>query len=377
MKKICTLFLVLLMSMISACNFDESSRQNSIESVHETSTVESNKKTAEKETVDESVQTEQVIPTTISKVKKLNLGEVDEHSFFAYSKFIYFTDYGRYYPVEIGGRNSANYVLCFNGGDNVPEILTETEDSIVTYLKGNSLYIKKSLIKQGKIGQYMLYELVGSKLTVIDEYPFECGKYYIGNYIYYSSRNDDVITIYRMNQNKSNPEAVIDLPEGAREYIIYDNKIWYDFNKGQGISYYDLTTGETKSFDKGKIGIINNGYMYYTYYEEPDKLLRFNLSSHEYEIVCETKDNKRLFAFDFHKEDYVLYSSDSCLYKMNDDENTLIFSAENFFENEGYEIRNIQCQDNHIYILIGSGAFYQCIMEIDIDGNVIEIIHED
>ena len=62
---------------------------------------------------------------------------------------------------------------------------------------------------------------------------------------------------------------------------------------------------------------------------------------------------------------------------MNDNENTLIFSAENYFVNESYEIRDIQCQDNHIYILIGSGAFYQCIMEIDIDGNVIEVIHED
>ena len=372
MKKIFVLFLVLLILIMSACSFNESSKLHRAESVQETSAVESSEKTAETETVAETAQTSAAVP----KAKKLNLGEVDEYSSPTYSKFIYFTDYGRYYPVEIGGRNSANYVLCFDGGNNIPEVLTETEDSIVMYSKGNSLYIKKSLIKQGKIGEYVLYKLEENKLTAIDEYPFECGKYYIGNYIYYSSRNNDIITIYRMNQDKRNPEVVIELPESARKYIIYDNKIWYDYSTGQGLSYHDLTTGETESFDKGKIGIINNGYMYYTYYEESDKLLRFNLSSHEYEIVCETEDNKHLFAFDFHKE-YVLYSSGSCLYKMNDDENTLIFSTENFFENEGYEIRDIQCQDNRIFLKIGSGAFYQCIMEIDIDGNVVEVIHED
>ncbi len=37
----------------------------------------------------------------------------------------------------------------------------------------------------------------------------------------------------------------------------------------------------------------------------------------------------------------------------------------------------IQCQDDRIFIRMGSGAFYQCIMEIDIDGNAIEVIHED
>ena len=262
--------------------------------------------------------------------------------------------------------------MCFDRGNDVPEVLTETEDSTVIYCDENSLYISKYIWQDNK---YLKYKLENGNMTAIDEYPFKCGKYYIGNYIYHSSRNDGVITIYRTDQNK-NTETVTELPNKTERYTIYDNKIWYDFSTGQGLAYYDLTTGETEIFDKGKIGIINNGYMYYTHYEESGKLLRFNLSSYEYEIVCETEDNKNLFAFDFYDE-CILYSAGDSIYKRSDNEDILIFSAQNFLKSDGYEIRNIQCQDNHIYILIGSGAFYQCIMEIDIDGNVIEVIHED
>jgi len=131
---------------------------------------------------------------------------------------------------------------------------------------------------------------------------------------------------------------------------------------------------KTVNFDKGKIWIINNGYMYYTYYEESGKLLRFNLSNYEYEEVCRT-DKDNLYAFDFY-DDYILYSSGNSLYRLSDNENTLIFSTNDY--SEKYDrMDGIQCQDNCIFIKMGSGAFCQCIMEIDIDGNVIELIHED
>ena len=261
--------------------------------------------------------------------------------------------------------------MCLDRGNGNTEVLTETEDSTVMYSDEKSLYLSKYIWKDNKS---VLYKLENDSITAIDEYPFECGKYNIGNYIYYSSRINDVIAIYRMDQSKSNSEAVIDLPENVEKYTIYDNKIWYDYKQGQGLSYYDLLTKKTVNFDKGKIGIINNGYMYYTYYEELGKLLRFNLSNYEYEEVCRT-DKDNLYAFDFY-DDYILYSSGNSLYRLSDNENTLIFSTNDY--SEKYDrIDGIQCQDNCIFIKMGSGAFCQCIMEIDIDGNVIELIHED
>ena len=382
MKKIFTLFMPLLILIMTSCSFDESSKLHSEESVQETLAAGTGEEIDGTEAILETVLPTTTPFKTISKAEKINLGEIDEWSFNSCSKFIYFTDFGRYYPIEIGGRQSANYVLCLDTGDGALKILTETEDYISYYCDENNIYIYKTDWLNYNTGVYKLGNDILTEVKVISKvnegnkmYPV----YFTNNYIYYCLKNKNNSSICRMDYEGNNAEKIVDFGNTKNDLdslAVYDNKIWYDFSTGQGLAYYDLITGETESFDKGKIGIINNGYMYYTHYEESGKLLRFNLSSYEYEIVCETEDNKHLFAFDFHK-DYILYSSGSCLYKMNDNENTLIFSAENYFENEGYEIRDIQCQDNHIYILIGSGAFYQCIMEIDIDGNIVEVIHED
>lgn len=180
-------------------------------------------------------------------------------------------------------------------------------------------------------------------------------------------------------------ENVVFLSDDIYDFVLYDNKIWYEYIDRGTENYthifvaFDLATGETTKFDNGGIGLINNGYMYYI--EDSNKLLRFNLSNYECEVVCESNGDSDIKldieAFNFY-ESYILYSSDGSIYKLSDNENTLIFSAQNFFDTDySYRIANIQCQDNRIFIKIASGAFYQCIMEIDIDGNVIEVIHED
>lgn len=225
------------MSIISACSFNDLSESEIINNnFPETSVSEITEK------VTETTQTATTSIIPISKVEKLNLGKIDKYSseLFSYkNKFIYSTIHGKYYPVEIGRRNSANYVLCLDRGNGNTEVLTETEDSTVMYSDEKSLYLSKYIWKDNKS---VLYKLENDSITAIDEYPFECGKYNIGNYIYYSSRINDIIAIYRMDQSKSNSEAVIDLPENVEKYIIYDNKIWYDYKQGQDLSYYDLLT---------------------------------------------------------------------------------------------------------------------------------------
>ena len=383
MKKIFTVVLVSSILIIVACSSEELLKQNNLtENISETLAVETNQNTSETKTFLETAQTTTMPVTSISKVKKLDLGEIYKYSsmFLSSNKFIYFTDYGRYYQVEIGGRQSANYVWCYEGRNSEPKILTETEDSTVIYCDKNSVYLSKYIWHDNK---YLRYKLEKDSIIAIDELPFAYDKYYIENYIYYSIKNNDAITIYRMDQGKNNSEVVVDLPESVEKYIVYDNKIWYDYSNKQGISYYDLEACKTENFDKGKLGIINNGYIYYTYYKEPGKLLRFNLSNYKYEEVCGTEKNPNgkpseqdnMYAFDFY-EDYILYSLGNLLYRYSDNENTLIFSAEDYSVKYG-RIDGIYCQDNRIFIKMCSGAFYQCIMEIDIDGNVIEVIHED
>ncbi|MGN1085901.1 MAG: hypothetical protein ACI4Q5_02605, partial [Porcipelethomonas sp.] len=324
---------------------------------------------------------------------ELNLGEVYEWGMDSNTSFVYFTDYGRYYEVEIGGRQSANYVLCLDRGYGEPEILTATEDCSVICREGNSLYLSKYFWGDK---ENELFRLEDNVMTLIeeDELPFSSRKYFTDEYIYYCKRNENDTSVYRMDNDGSNTEVVVSLSDGEYNIgstVIYDDKVWYDYSGNQGIAYYDLITGETNSFDKGKIGIINNGYMYYTYYEDSDKLFRFNLSTYEYEVVCDAKtlpgfdSSEKLYlnAVNFY-DDYILYGLDSegngfhgYIYRMNENENTMIFSAKDFFNDEGYYILGIQCEGDRIFIRIGSGAFYQCFIEIDIDGNVIEVIHED
>ena len=186
-----------------------------------------------------------------------------------------------------------------------------------------------------------------------------------------------------MDYEGNNCEIVLDISDDNIDIfamMVYNNKIWYEYvNRSSGdytnyISCFDLTTGENTKLKNGEIGLINNGFMYYTSCEEPNKLIRFNLSKYEDEVVI--NNDKILSAFDFYG-DHILYSSGDLLYKYSDNENTPIFSIQDYFEDESYRIREIQCQDNRIFIKIGSGAFCQCIIEIDIDGNVIELIHED
>lgn len=405
MKKIFILPLALIMLTANACSFNESSEQEStaesrIKSISEASAVETTEKITEKATekpTENVTETESVIKighndrikiTSFPKAEKLDLGEVDKYSLenFKYQcKFIYFTDYGRYYDTEIGGRNSANWVLCLDRGYGDPEIFKETEDSCVIYCDKNILYISKSLVAQGKPHEFIRYKLEDDKFTVIDEAPFECGKRFIGNYIYYSKRTDDIITVYQMNKNKEITKTV-KLPKYSHDYVVYENKIWYEWWDGvndYGLSFYDLVTGESKDYDEGRIGIINNGYMYYS---ESGKLMRINLSNCEYEFVCgvekdsnsEISDQDTLWAFNYYG-DYILYSLGNTLYRLSDNENTPIFSTGAYYENDGkgFYIYGIQCEDNRIFLKISSGAFYQCFMEIDIDGNIIEVIHED
>lgn len=399
MKKFFILCIVALTAVMCGCNSGESSSQTSTtenvtESIPETIelTVPATEEVTETQAESETVPKETIPSATMPMAEELNLGEVYEWGMNSSTNFIYFTDYGRYYEVEIGGRQSANFVLCLDRGYGEPEILTETEDSYVICCEGNSLYLSKYFWGDNK---NVLYRLENNVMTAIEkeDLPFSYRKYFTDEYIYYCERNENDTSVYQMDNDGNNTEEVVSLSDGKNNIessVIYDNKVWYDYRYEQGLAYYDLITGKTNSFDKGKIGIINNGYIYYTYYKDSDKLFRFNLSTYEYEVVCDVKtlpdfdSSEKLYmsAFNFYYDDYILYGldsdfSDCSIYRMNDNENTMIFSVKEFFNDEGYYINEIQCEGDSIFISIGSGAFYQCFIEIDIDGNVIEVIHED
>lgn len=192
MKKVLIPVLTLLMSVMTACNFSESTNKEDVTEsniLESSQTIGTTEKTIQTEVVTENIEKETTATETILKAEKLNLGEVDEWNFNSRSKFIYFTDYGRYYPVEIGGRQSANYVLCLDRGDGAPEILTETEDSYVMYCEGNSLYLSKHFWLENK---YVRYKLENGDLTEINNFPFDYYKYLTDEYTYYYRKDKKI-----------------------------------------------------------------------------------------------------------------------------------------------------------------------------------------
>ena len=105
--KIIFIFQIALVMVFSGCSFNDLSESEIINNnFPETSVSEITEK------VTETTQTATTSIIPISKVEKLNLGKIDKYSseLFSYkNKFIYSTIHGKYYPVEIGGRNRDVY----------------------------------------------------------------------------------------------------------------------------------------------------------------------------------------------------------------------------------------------------------------------------
>lgn len=163
--KIIFIFQIALVMIFLGCSFNKSdNKECSIENKTEitSQTIEA----IEKTTLSKDAKTELIPHKITSKVEKLDLGKVDEWSFNSRSKFIYFTDYGRYYPVEIGGRNSANYVLCFDEGNDNPKILTETEIYVSYYCDQKAIYISKYNFDNHVFG---IYKVQRDKVTALKE----------------------------------------------------------------------------------------------------------------------------------------------------------------------------------------------------------------
>lgn len=380
--KIILILQISLLMILSACSYDESLQVSEMESSLEMLAVETTAKLTETVTV--TVTTSSAI---INRSKQLNLGKIDKWSFNSRSKFFYFTDYGRYYPVETSGfedkdyENACNdlsghdaiYNLCLDNG-NEKTVLDNTENCMSYYCDGNSIYIYK-YDSNNNGGIYKLYKDGLTKLTDSPDKGYISAVCFTSEHIYYSIFDEKKSSVYQMDYNGDNIEHIFNNPTKIWNMVVYNKKIWFersfDMYQIHGLAYFDIKTANSRELKENHLGYINNNYMYYS---EGKSLYRVNLSDFECESIINI--DSYLMSFDFY-EKYILYSSGDFLYKYSDNENTPIFSVQDYFEDESYRIREIQCQDNRIFIKIGSGAFYQCIMEIDIDGNIIELIHED
>ena len=333
--------------------------------------------------------------TTITEIPKavdLDLAKEEEWSFNNRSKFIYFTEDGCYYPVEIGGRASANYVLCFEDLNGNQTIFEETEDYSSYYFDGKAIYLTTygEITPEEKFNPIHKYhKLEAGELVTFKESEESIIPYFTEDYIYYKHTTDNGTKICRMDYNFENDEVVIEFGENEiylYDFVVYDNKIWYNYCDNINeknycpchFACYDMMTGETTEFDnRVLVGRINNGYMYYYDGHDFNMLNRFNMDTGEAERLFIADSPLYYNGYDFF-EDYILYSAEGdMLCKYNGEENEVVFTPDNIHPSEKFSLLGVQCQDGRIFIEIGLGAFYVEIVEIDIDGNILNIIPEE
>lgn len=318
--------------------------------------------------------TDSISETDVDEIKpitELELTEIEEWSGENRVKTIILRDKGYYYSVVQGGDASPVSAFCYDSGNGKSKPLLMYGH----ILHGGVLY-------GSEYNELYKYEN-GRKISLKVE--TDC-VYYTKDYIYFTyfdceKANADN-AIYRMDYNGKNITQIIKIAEkdSAGDFVVYDNKIWYRYyHERKGFfACYDLETEKILEFDRGDVGLINNGYMYYiehNYEEKRNRLYRFNLETYSVELVC----NADVQDFDF-CGDYILYTvaenaySENTLYKMNLTENKKILSADQLGNSN--RIIRFQCEGDRIFVL-GGIYFYRYLAEIDIDGNTVKTIHEN
>lgn len=302
------------------------------------------------------------VKTTLQTCTNLIFKQPDEWEVNNQSKMILPKDNGYYYYIEKWGADGHNRVLIFNYGDG-QYVEQSTSNHFIVYFSRNDIIYGYDI----DLG---ICKYENKKMTSLGIKP-SCF-YFEKNHIYFSIADRPII--YRADYEGQNITMVATLDMGQtklKKFIVYQNKLWFNHieqnNFEEKFSSYNLQTKEYIKFDSGKVGRINNGWMYYL--DNTQRLFRFNCNTYAIEQICE----KSVEAFDFYNNN-ILYVTQDSLYRLNSKENIKILSVDELGDSNYFW--NVQCQNGRIFIASAAGALYTYLAEVNIDGKIINKIHE-
>ena len=305
------------------------------------------------------------IETTLQPLTELELTESDEWSVKNQKKFILLRDEGYYYYSNKNGKDGPNPTLVFNNNGKCWE--QPTSDYFQVYfVQGDILYGYDDLLG---ICKYENEEIIPFHIT-------PSYFYFTKDYIYFSQNDEQII--YQIDYAGQNFNVVLKVDIDGLEFhdfVVYQDKIWLNYTDNsipdetkQKFCVYDMQTQKWIKFDRGSVGKINNGWIYYL--DDAHQLYRFHCKSYCVELVCE----KKIEAFDFY-DSYILYLTEDSLYRFNTTENTKILLASQLGDSNYFW--NIQCEENRIFVAAAAGSLYTYLAEINSNGQIIQKIHED
>lgn len=204
--------------------------------------------------------------------------------------------------------------------------------------------------------------------------------YFAKEGIYYQEFDKIFLMDYESGQTKQ----IVTIPdelfymEGLNRLVVYQGKMWYFCDKYEKNPYplwcYDFNGTFTK-FDKGGISAVCNGYLYYIDENKDNALYRFNCDTYSLELVSDSEYVESIAFFD----NCVFYtgwdqSTDTAgLYRLNGKEKKRIMSPDELENSEGF--MNVVCSQKRLFVTGYTALKNTCIAEIDMDGNIKDIIY--
>ncbi len=389
-KKI--IFAVMLSLLLTACSNSESPETDT---ALETTTTQVTETTTAVTTTKKKTTTTEVQPTKfeINMSEKLDIGETYEPSIPDSHKDVFITDNGRYFYSDFRRGASSEHYLVYDNGNGEPENILGAPDSFgysVRYVKDDIVYITARHYTED-IDRIFL-KLEGNKLTLDD---IMLDGFFTEDYVYCKepSKDEKHTIIYKTDYEGRNRTdvCVLNVPyKNMGNCIVYEDKLLYNYavtEEQHRFACRDLnipqkeTVYEDVYLNSYYGNYINNGYMYFVDKHADNRLVRFNIDSQKFEFVCHPQSGELIEALNYNFiDDYLIYNNyddESKIFIMNDDECKEIFDVNDYFGGNyyNYYIENIQCTDGRIFVTAFSGGFGIMIFEIDINGNMIEVIH--
>lgn len=291
--------------------------------------------------------------------------------------------------------------LYYDDGASEPVKLNLPSDEVfavatiidgVIYGLEDTLELEEIVFLDGSVDQIpvrkkYIKRYTNGKLELLLKEPVE-GCYFAKEGIYYQLKD----TINLMDYDGKNAKLITKIPNAPyyesalSNIVVYRGKLWYSYDGLDELWCYDFDKTFTMfdlNMNNSEIDAVNNGYIYYTVEDSNynHSLYRFNCDTYCTELVIDgDKEDYDVGSFAFYNNNILFTatnytSGDSGLYKLTSQGIEKILSPNKLGKSE--DIIDVWCIDDRLFTMGVFEVCVHCLAEIDIDGNVLEIIRED
>lgn len=275
---------------------------------------------------------------------------------------------GYFYYVEKGG-DGPNSALVYKDGQG--KILEQSDLPSILYHSGDTFYYhdlerhelkrwgdgKAQTIVKGKNDSYLYVSLAKEG-------------------IYYAEvdQENKITNLSLVDDEGKTIQQLYTLDVDIMQLFFYEDELWFTFQEFDDENYIErlgklnlnnrqVSIYHLKGIADGKVYLsFQNGYLYI----QSSDLKRLHIQNNTIERVYP----KRVDCLNF-TEDGILFARNKKLYRLNQDGIKKILELDSDFDGIG----GIHVEDKKIYLSTYAGAFFENVVQIDIDGTIKQKIY--